>query len=71
MSLLALSFLKSQFPLLAGSLFMWFTPVNVQAKAFEMEKDVDVQQLLMEVEGFEAQQEEEPENLKKALPREK
>jgi len=56
---------------LAGSLFMWFTPVNVQAKAFEMEKDVDVQQLLMEVEGFEAQQEEEPENLKKALPREK
>ena len=50
---------------------MWFTPVNVQAKAFEMEKDVDVQQLLMEVEKLEAQQEEKPEDFKKALPKEK
>ncbi|MEN8680378.1 MAG: hypothetical protein ABF391_10045 [Akkermansiaceae bacterium] len=71
MSLLALSFLKSQFPLLAGSLFMWFAPVNVQAEAFEMEEDADLQQLLMEVEKLEAQQEEKPEDFQKALPKEK
>lgn len=56
---------------MAGSLFMWFAPVNVQAEAFEMEEDADLQQLLMEVEKLEAQQEEKPEDFQKALPKEK
>jgi hypothetical protein len=74
MSLLALSLLKSQFSLLAGSLFMFAAPMEARMDIELAEAAVggaELEELKAEIEKLEAQQKEQVEELRKALPEEK
>ena len=71
MSLFALSFLKAQFLLVAGSLFMFAVPMEVQElQALEIE-GAEIEELKLEIEKVEGQQKRKIEELRKVLPEEK